>query len=180
MDFACFGFIQCWSDSLCHGVKQRLRQCVRPDSDSLAIGAALDLTRSKSELVLENALLRQQLVVLQRQVKRPALTCRDRALLVLMASKLPSWRSALMIVQPDTLLRWHREMFRRLWKRKSRRKGRRGRSPLSEDVVGLIKSMAYDNRTWGAERIRGELLKLGVQVSKSTIQRYMNEVRAPL
>ena len=85
-----------------------------------------------------------------------------------------------MIVQPDTLLRWHREMFRRLWKRKSRRKGKKGRPPLAEDVVGLIKSMAYDNRTWGAERIRGELLKLGVQVSKSTIQKYMNEVRSPL
>ena len=125
MHFALVGFTKCWSDSLCHGVKQRLRQCVRPDSDSLAVGAALDLTRSKSELVLENALLRQQLIVLQRQVKRPALTWRDRALLILIASKLPRRRSALMIVQPDTLLRWHREMFRRLWKRKSRRFGRR-------------------------------------------------------
>jgi hypothetical protein len=140
MDFACFGFIQCWLYSLYHGVNQRLRQCVRPDSGSLAVGAALDLTRSKSELVLENALLRQQLIVLQRQVKRPALTWRDRALLVLMASRLPSWKSALMIVQPDTLLRWHREIFRRLWRRKSRRKGKKGRQPLAEDVVGLIKS----------------------------------------
>jgi transposase InsO family protein len=180
MDFACFGFIQCWLYSLCHSVQQRLHRWVRPDSDSLAVGAALDLTRSKPELVLENALLRQQLIVLQRQVKRPALTWRDRALLVLMASKLPRWKPALMIVQPDTLLRWHREMFRRLWKRKSRRKGKQGRPSLTKDIVGLIKSMAYDNRTWGAERIRGELLKLGVQVSKSTIQKYMNEVRSPL
>jgi putative transposase len=75
---------------------------------------ALDLTRSKTQLVLENVLLRQQLIVLQRQVKRPALTWQDRTLLVLIASKLPSWRSALMIVQPDTLLRWHREIFRRV------------------------------------------------------------------
>ena len=81
MDFACFGFIRCWSYSLCHGVGQRLRQCVRPDSDSPAVGAALDLTCSKSELVLENALLRQQPIALQRQVKRPALTWRDWTLL---------------------------------------------------------------------------------------------------
>jgi len=64
--------------------------------------------------VLEDALLRQQLVVLQRQTKRPALTWRDRALFVLLASKLRSWKEALMIVQPDTLLRWHRELFRRI------------------------------------------------------------------
>ena len=64
MDFALVGFIQCQSYSLYHGVKERLRQWVRPDSDSLAIGTALDLTRSKSELVLENALLRQQLAEL--------------------------------------------------------------------------------------------------------------------
>jgi len=100
-------------------------------ADSLVVGTALDLTRSKPELVLKNALLRQHLIVLQRQVKRPALTWRDRALLVLIASKLPRWRSALMIVQPDTLLRWYREIFRRLWKRKSRRKGKKGRQPLS-------------------------------------------------
>ena len=65
----------------------------------------MDLTRSKSELMLENALLRQQLIVLQRQVKRPALTCRDRALFVLLVSKLRSWKEALLIVQPATLLR---------------------------------------------------------------------------
>ena len=131
---------------------------------------ALDLTRSKTQLVLENVLLRQQLIVLQRQVKRPALTWQDRTLLVLIASKLPSWWSALMIVQPDTLLRWHREIFRRLWKRRSKRKGKRGRPPLAEGVVALIQSMARENQTWGAERIRGELLKLGLQVAKSTIQ----------
>jgi putative transposase len=67
-------------DSLCHNVKQHLRRWTRPDSQSLAVNAVLDLTRSKSELVLENALLRQQLIVLQRQVKRPTLTWRDRVL----------------------------------------------------------------------------------------------------
>jgi hypothetical protein len=180
MGFTLFGSIQCWIQSLCRGAKQRLRQWTRPGNDSLAAGTALDLTRSKPELMLENALLRQQLIVLQRQVKRPTLTWRDRALFVLIVCKLPNWRTALMIVQPDTLLRWHRELFRRVWRRKSRHKGKGGRQPLAEDIVKLIKDMAVDNRTWGAERIWGELLKLGVKVAKSTIQKYMNEVRGPL
>jgi transposase InsO family protein len=85
-----------------------------------------------------------------------------------------------MIVQPDTLLRWHRDLFRRIWRRKSKRKGKGGRQPLAEDVVTLIKRMALENRTWGAKRIRGELLKLGIEVAKSTIQRYISEVRGPL
>jgi putative transposase len=182
MAFMLFGFIQGWLQSLCRGAKQRLRQWTRPDnsSDSLAIGTARDLARSKSELVLENALLRQQLIVLQRQGKRPTLTWRDRALFVLLASKLPSWRTALLIVQPDTLLRWHRDLFRRVWRRKSKRKGETGRPPVAEEIVTLIKEMAQENRTWGAERIRGELLKLGITVAKSTIQTYINQVRGPL
>jgi putative transposase len=167
-------------DSLRRAVKQHLRRWTRPDSHSLAVNAVLDLARSKSELVLENALLRQQLIVLQRQVKRPALTWRDRVLFVLAASRLPSWKTALFIVQPDTLLRWHRDLFRRVWRRRSKHKGKKGREPLADDIVTLIKNMAQQNRTWGAERIRGELLKLGVQVAKSTIQKYINQVRGPL
>ena len=138
------------------------------------------MTRGKSELLQEDALLRLKLIVLKRQVKRPALTWRDRALLVLLASKLRTWKEAVGFVQSDTLLRWHRELFRQLWRRRSRRKGKKGRQPLADDIVALIKSMARDNRTWGPERIRGEPLKLGVKVSKSTIQKYMNQLRQPL
>jgi len=127
-----------------------------------------------------NALRRQQLIVLQRYVKRPAVTWCDRALFVFIASKLPSWKTGLVIVQPDTLLRWHRDLFRRVWTGKSKRKGKKGREPLAEDIVRLIKTMAKDNRTWGAERIRGELLKLGIKVAKSTIQTYINQVRSPV
>jgi putative transposase len=173
-------FIRRCLDSLCHYVKQRLRRWTKPDHQAFALNVVLDLTRSKSELVLENALLRQQLIVLQRQAKRPALTWRDRALFVLIASKLPSWETALMIVQPDTLLRWHRDLFRQVWRRRSRRKGKKGREPLGDDIVTLIKNMAQENRTWGAERIRGELLKPGVKVAKSTIQKYINQVRSPV
>jgi hypothetical protein len=182
MVFTLFASIQGWIQSFCRGAKQDLRQWTRPDNsaDSLAVGTARNLTRSKWELVLENALLRQQLIVLQRQVKRPPLTWRDRALFVLIVSKLPSWKTALMIVQPEALLRWHRDLFRWVWRRKSQREWKGGRQPLAEDVVRLIKDMARENRTWGAERIRGELLKLGTEVTKSTIQRYINEVRGPL
>jgi transposase InsO family protein len=179
MDLNLPSFIRACLDSLCHDIKQRLLRWTKPDHQSFALNAVLDLTRSKSDLVLENALLRQQLIVLQWQAKRPTLTWRDRALFVLIASKLPSWKTALMIVQPDTLLRWHRDLFRRVWRRKSTRKGKKGRQPLAEDIVTLIKTMAKDNRTWGAERIRGELLKLGIKVAKSTIQKYINQVRAP-
>jgi putative transposase len=84
-----------------------------------------------------------------------------------------------MIVQPETLLRWHRDLFRWVWRRKSRPKLRRGKPPLTDDLVAVIKKMAKENRSWGAERIRGELLKLGVRVSKSTIQKYIYELRKP-
>ena len=138
---------------------------------------ALDVTRSNPELMLENALLRQQLIVLKRQVTRPKFTWRDRALFVLLSSKLRTWKQALVIVQPDTVLRWHRDLFRRVWKRRSRSKGKRGRPPLTGEIVALIKRMAKENLRWGAERIRGELLKLGLRVSKSAIQKYIQQMR---
>jgi putative transposase len=117
-----------------------------------------DLARSKSELVAENALLRQQLIVLRRQVKRPACTKTDRMLLVLLARLVRTWKQALFIVQPETLLRWHRQGFQLFWKYKSRTASLTPR--ISPETVSLIKEMARDNRLWGAERIRGELLKL--------------------
>ncbi len=88
MNLPLFSLVQHSIDSLCQAVKQRLRQWTKPDNHTLVLNAAMDLTRSKSELMLENALLRQQLIVLQWQVKRPTLTWRDRALFVLLASKL--------------------------------------------------------------------------------------------
>jgi len=94
----------------------------------------------------------------------------------MLASRLRTWKQALVIVQPETLLRWHRDLFRWVWRRKSRPR-RCGKPPLTDDIVSLIKQMAKENRSWGAERIRGKLPKLGVQVSKSTVQKYIYEVR---
>lgn len=137
----------------------------------------MDLCRSKRDLVIENALLRQQLIVLRRQVTRPQLTNTDRTLLVLLAGRLRTWKSALFIVQPDTLLRWHREGFRLFWKRKSKALSREPRLPA--ETIGLIQRMAAENRLWGAERIRGELLKLDIRVCKRTIQKYMSQAHKP-
>jgi transposase InsO family protein len=133
------------------------------------------MTRSKADLIAENAMLRQQLIVLNRQVKRPQLTNRDRLRLVLLARCTQFWQQTLHIVQPDTLLRWHRELFRLYWRYKSRKKNREPR--IAQEVIDLIKQMAQENRLWGAERIRGELLKLGFKVSKRTIQKYLDKLR---
>jgi putative transposase len=149
---------------------------IKPDTTSLLLGALTDLARSKSELAAENAFLRHQLIVLRRQVKRPACTKKDRMLLVLLARMVHTWKQALVIVQPETLLHWHRQGFKLFWKYKSRSASLKPR--ISQETVALIKEMATDNRLWGAERIRGELLKLGICVCKRTIQKYMRTVRS--
>jgi hypothetical protein len=127
--------------------------------------------------MLENALLRQQLMVLKRQVKRPALSGWDRLLLVWLASRVQTWKPTGLIVQPETILRWHRDLFQWLWRRKSKPKAHR--QPLSAALVALIKRLVRENRLWGAERIRDELLKLGIHVSKRTIQKYRRQVVRP-
>jgi transposase InsO family protein len=140
-------------------------------------GTGRDVVRGRAQLLAENALLRQQLLVLRRTVKRPVLTPADRALLVLLAGRVRAWRQALLIVRPDTLLRWHRAGFRAFWWRKSRPGP--GRPPLAAETVALIRRLAAENPLWGAERIRGELGKLGIRAAKRTIQTYMPRPRVP-
>ncbi|MDP9373774.1 MAG: integrase core domain-containing protein [Chloroflexota bacterium] len=159
--------------------KRRLVAVTRPAAPTLIAGALADLTRSKPQLVAENALLRQQLLVLRRGVKRPRCTPADRAIFVLLAGRVRAWRQALLIVQPDTLLRWHRELFRTFWRRKSRAKSMARRAGVSAETITLIREMAVANRLWGAERIRGELLKLDIRVAKWTVQKYMRDARPP-
>ena len=148
MNFPLFSLVLRGKDTLWQAVKQCIRLWMKPGNQDLVLDAAIDLTRSKSDLILENMLLRQQLIVLNRQVKRPALSWRDRTLLVLLASKLPTWKQALVIVQPETVLRWHRDLFRWTWRRKSRPR-RRGTPPLTDDIVSLIKQIAKENRCPG-------------------------------
>lgn len=158
-------------------LEQLYLRWTRLPQSSVALGVALDLTRSNAELLLENALLRQQLVILERQVRKRRLTRRDRLSLLLLASRLPSWKQALLILKPDTLLRWHRQGFKLFWRLESR--ARPGRPRLSEELIMLIQQIAAENPGWGAERIRGELLKLGLPVAKDTIETYLRRVRRP-
>jgi transposase InsO family protein len=105
------------------------------------------------------------------------LTDTDRSLLVLLAHRVPAWKNAVLIIQPNTLLRWHRQGFRLFWRRKSRAGARAPRIPV--ETITLIKEMAVTNHLWGVKRIQGELLKLDIKVSKRTIQRYMRQARPP-
>jgi putative transposase len=149
----------------------------RPLTPSLLLLTIADLGRSKSELMAENALLRHQLIILKRQVKRPACTKTDRILLVLLARAVRAWKQTLFLVQPDTLLHWHRELFRLYWKRRSKTSLHKPKA--AAETIALIREMAKENRLWGAERIRGELLKLDIRVCKRTIQKYIRTVRTP-
>ncbi len=158
-------------------VRARVSAWTTPRPPSLATGLATDLVRRRRDLLLENAFLRQQVIVLSRTAKRPPFTSWDRGLLVLLASRLCTWAGALLIVQPETVLRWHRQGFRLFWRRKTVPRSRP--SPLAAATIALIGQMARDNPLWGGERIRGELRKLGIRVSKRTIQRYARQILRP-
>jgi len=149
----------------------------RPVVGTHAPGTGGDLVRSRAQLLAENALLRQQLLVLRRSVAHPAVTRADRALLVLLAGHVRAWRQAVLLVQPETLPRWHRAGCRALRRRRSRPGP--GRPPLPAETVALIRRLAAENPLWGAERIRGELLKLGLRVAKRTVQTDLPRPRAP-
>ena len=126
--------------------------------------------QSRRQLTLENLALRHQLVVLQRSVPRPKLTGADRFLWVLLVRCWSGWQRMLLIVQPRTVVAWHRAGFRCFWRWKSRSSP--GRPPLHRDLVCLIRHMWQANPTWGSWRIQAELAKLGIAVSDSTIRHY--------
>ena len=156
-------------------LNRRLVRLTRPSPRPPNVDTAADLTRSKRALMAENALLRQQLLVLRRQVAQPKLSPIDRVRLVLLAAVTSGWKQTLLIVQPETLLRWHRQGFRLVWKTRS---GRARRTPrIPEETVTVIRRMAAENPLWGAERIRGELLKLDIHGSKRTVQKSMRSTR---
>ena len=127
--------------------------------------------RSRRQLALENVALRHQLEVLQRNAKRPRLRPSDRALWALLSRFLPNWRRHLAIVQPDTVLGWHRAGWRLYWRWRSN--AGRGRPKVPAEVRTLIYRMSLENAQWGAPRIHGELLKLGYDICESTIAKYM-------
>ncbi len=137
----------------------------------LVLGVLIGAFRSRHELILENLVLRHQLAVFQRSKPKLRLRNRDRILWVWLRRLWPSgWARHLRLVQPETVIGWHRKGWRLYWTWKSHR--RLGRPRLSADVRERIAAMSRDNPLWGTERIRGELLKLGIVVSNRSIRRY--------
>jgi hypothetical protein len=128
------------------------------------------------QLALENLALRQQLAVYKRTLPRPKLRTTDRLLWTGLARVWTGWRQALVIVSPDTVLRWRRRRFREYWARLSRHPTG-GRQPLHAEIADLVRKMAAANPLWGAPRIHGELLKLGIDVAERTVSRLMPKRR---
>jgi putative transposase len=130
------------------------------------------------ELALENLALRQQRAVMKRRRPRLRLQVADRIFWVWLSTVWSPWRQALMIVRPETVVSWHRKGFRLFWSWISRRQ-RSGRPEVSTEIRALIRQMAESNPFWGAPRIHGELLKLGLEVSERTVSRLMPKSRKP-
>jgi putative transposase len=123
-------------------------------------------------VALENAALRQQLAVFKRDLKRPRLRRRDRLFWIGLRTIWKNWKSALVIVRPETVISWQRKRFKQYWWRLSRSK-RPGRPRMRSEIRKLIENMAAANPLWGAPRIHGELLKLGLEISERTVSRLM-------
>jgi putative transposase len=136
------------------------------------------ICRGHRAVALENLALRQQLATLTRAVKRPELRTRDRLFWILLSKSWREWRTALIVVQPDTVVRWHRQWLRRRWARRSR-PSRPGRPSTDVAVRTLVVTMAAANPLWGAPRIHGELGKLGIAVSERTVSRLLRRRRRP-
>jgi len=133
---------------------------------------------SRRKLAFENLALRHQIGVLQRSVKGPHLKKRDRLLWVLLSRFWKDWASSLVLVKPDTVIRWHRKGFRLYWAWGSRRM-RKGRPAITPDIRELVRKMSRANPLWGAPRVHGELLKLGIEISQATVSKYMLRHRDP-
>ncbi len=132
--------------------------------------------RSRQSLALENLALRHQLYVLQRPRPRVRLKKHDRLVWVVLSRIWRDWRKPLTIVQPEAVVRWHHQGFRLYWRWKSRD---RGRPRTSHEIRDLVRRMAHENPLWGAPRIHGEMLKLGLDVAQATVSRYMPRTRKP-
>jgi hypothetical protein len=139
------------------------------------LATARSALRTRDALALENLALRQQLAVLRRRCRRPPLDWTDRLFWVALSRAWSRWRDVLIIVKPATVLRWHRSAFRRVWTWRSRRAS--GRPPLDRRTRDLVRHVALANPLWGAPRIHGELLKLGIGISEREVSGLMP--RAP-
>ena len=147
------------------------------DTFGLLLGTILRLFCTRRSLLLENLALRQQLGALKRRRPRPRLAVFDKVFWVLAREYWTGWKQALIVVTPETVVRWHRAGFRLYWKLISKVRSPIGRRQTPKEVRELIFRMVAENPAWGAPRIHGELLMLGFDVSERTISRWMK--RAP-
>ncbi len=138
----------------------------------LVVTFVISLFKSQRQLVLENLALRQQVVMLRQSVKRPRASVADRLFWILFSRYVDGWRKILYALHPDTVVRWHRQGFRLYWRWKSQGP-KPGRPPINAALRKLIREMQATNIGWGAPRIHGELLKLGIEVSQATVSKYM-------
>ena len=142
----------------------------------MLFGVMRSSIRPRQELVLENLALRQQLVVLKQRYPRPSLKNSDRLFWVFLSRVWSNWRNSLHLVQPATVVRWHRQGFKYYWRWKNRG---RGRPKIDLELRNLIRQMCQSNPLWGAPRIHGELLMLGFDVPEATVSKYMIRHRGP-
>ena len=134
--------------------------------------------RSRVALQLEILALRHQIGVLQRSVKRPKMTTADRLLWAWLSTAWQDWRSGVRIMKAATVVGWHRKGFRLFWTWKIRR-GKLGRPTVPKQVRELIRTMSRENPLWGAPRIHGELLKLGIEIGETSVSKYMVRGQKP-
>src|SRR5664280_1104415 len=141
------------------------------------LGWIISVFRSREELLLENLALRQQLLALHAKRPRPRLSSVDRLFWVVLRKVWSGWKRPLILVTPETVVRWHRAGFRLYWRWISRARKAVGRKPISREVRELIFRMVAENPTWGAPRIHGELLKLGFDISERTVSRRVKHAK---
>jgi hypothetical protein len=134
--------------------------------------------KNRAELALENLALRQQLAILNRKRFHPRLKQKDRLFWVCISRVWLKWRECLIMVKPETVIRWNRRRFAQHWMRLSKQK-EPGRPGTDKDIRNLIRKMADANPYWGSPRIHGELLKLGIKISEPTVARLMPRKRKP-
>ena len=143
----------------------------------LCFGLLVRLFHCRASLLIENLALRQQLAVFKRKHCRPRLAAMDRLFWVALRRFWSSWNKALIVVTPDTVVRWHRAGFQLYWQLLSRARKQAGRRPVSKEIRELIFKIVAENPTWRAPRIHGELVMLGFEISERNVTRWMR--RAP-
>ena len=163
-----------WLRSLVDGAPPCIHSSPMLQRIASILGWLRSFLASRSDLLIENLALRQQLAILTAKRPRPRMRTADRVFWVALRRLWPRWRGVLVVVRPDTVVRWHREGFRRYWTWKSRRRST-GRPSTAAEIRTLVRRMTSENPTWGAPRIHGELLMLGYDVSERTVSRSMRK-----